>query len=99
MVAVDIPGASTGENNCCRLCHRPYGPEGEEAPHMLSCGDRFHRRFIRRWVRENNSCPICNASQIVLLGVGATGTGGKQFCSSFGFILLPGPYSTTILEH
>ena len=46
----------------------PTGLKGE-ARHMLSCGDRFRRRCIRWWVQENLFYPICNTSQIILLGV------------------------------
>ena len=64
----------------------PTGLKGE-ARHMLSCGDRFRRRCIRWWVQENLFYPICNTSQIILLGVRATS--GEIFHSSFRFVLLP----------
>jgi len=40
----------------CPICLTVMG-RGEEK----SCGHRFHKRCIAKWLSRNNSCPLCRA--------------------------------------
>lgn len=72
-VEVDISSSSSsatelpvGGEEACRMCTRSVGHE--EQPEILHCGHSFHRRCIRRWLRVNLACPVCNSTQIGLSG-------------------------------
>ncbi|RLM61135.1 hypothetical protein C2845_PM14G11040 [Panicum miliaceum] len=60
-------GAVSGSDAGCRMCRGGYGGAGER-PVVLDCGHLFHRRCIRRWLRQNSTCPTCNTTTSALIG-------------------------------
>ncbi len=44
--------------DCC-VCMEPI-----KRRFMLPCGHAFHRKCIRKWLQENNTCPVCRANVI-----------------------------------
>ncbi len=42
----------------CSICMQDFTPS-DEIPKLPYCRHRFHRHCIKKWVTEQNSCPLC----------------------------------------
>ncbi|RLN03455.1 hypothetical protein C2845_PM13G11860 [Panicum miliaceum] len=73
-------GAVSGTDAGCLICRGGYGGAGER-PVVLACGHLFHRRCIRRWLRQNSTCPTCNTTTIALIGDSSREAMGSRFQS------------------
>ncbi|XP_058501387.1 E3 ubiquitin-protein ligase RNF12-B isoform X2 [Solea solea] len=53
-------GASGGGNTQCQICFCDY-TDGEKL-RILPCFHDYHVKCIDRWLKDNNTCPICRAN-------------------------------------
>lgn len=55
----DIPKSSsfTAVSSICALCHEIQNANSAE---ICACGHGFHHDCIKRWLNNNEQCPICN---------------------------------------
>ncbi|RWS21505.1 E3 ubiquitin-protein ligase TTC3-like protein [Leptotrombidium deliense] len=49
-------GASQNIDKNCPICF-----EGDENTVMIECGNYFHKKCLKEWTNENNSCPVCRS--------------------------------------
>ena len=58
------------ENNGEHYCHLHVPKRSENCSiclhpminsHYLTCGHYFHSKCIKRWIKKQNTCPICRA--------------------------------------
>ena len=52
-----------GRDKICGITQarlRPgYNKAGESYTLMLTCGHRYYRKGILKWIEEENTCPVC----------------------------------------
>jgi len=54
---VRSPHERASEDNCCSICLEPF--KKKQVVKTLPCFHRFHVKEIDKWLKQNNSCPIC----------------------------------------
>ncbi len=46
----------------CSICHENYN---SELVRVLDCGHIFHKKCIKKWIKNNPSCPNCREDVLV----------------------------------
>lgn len=53
-----LKGPNSSSGSKCVMCLDKMMPIDS-----LNCGHSFHNKCIKRWLRNNSTCPICRALQ------------------------------------
>lgn len=54
---IKSPQEKESEDDCCSICLEPF--KKKQIVKTLPCFHRFHVKEIDKWLKQNNSCPIC----------------------------------------
>ena len=49
---------------CCPICLEEFKPN--EYKRTLNCNHLFHKRCIDKWIKVNNTCPVCRLNCLVI---------------------------------